>query len=196
MVNNKSVIALIAANFIPIFGVLFFGWDLFTLLILYWAESAVIGFYTIFKLIIVGKYLAILLVPFFIIHFGAFMVGHLLAIMALLNVQINIFKFEEFYPIFFKISYAFMGLVISHGISFFVNFIGEEKFKILEKGKALGMIEWQPYKRVLLMHFVIILSGFLIVFFRINTTPLILLVGLKTIVDLKSHRKQYMLKYP
>ena len=38
-----SLVALVLVNLVPIAGVLFFDWRVFDLLLLYWAESVVIG---------------------------------------------------------------------------------------------------------------------------------------------------------
>jgi len=40
-----TVIPLILANAAPIVGVLFFGWDLLSIMFLYWMETAVVAFY-------------------------------------------------------------------------------------------------------------------------------------------------------
>src|SRR5947207_8973953 len=77
---SPSGLALIAANLVPLGGVLFFGWDLASVIILYWAESAVIGFYTALKIAVVGKFAALFAVPFFVGHFGGFMALHFLLI--------------------------------------------------------------------------------------------------------------------
>jgi len=45
-----SIGSLILSNLIPLIGVLFFGWDVSTILILYWSENVIIGFYNIFKM--------------------------------------------------------------------------------------------------------------------------------------------------
>ena len=103
--DNKlkvSSISLIIANVVMgIGGVLFFKWSLQSLLLVYWFESAIIGFFTILKIIYAQgippdmtkeKYEKILrkspfknsmlflksfLIIFFILHFGGFMYGHL-----------------------------------------------------------------------------------------------------------------------
>jgi len=46
-----SAIALIAFNLIPLIGVLFYGWSTTEILLLYWTESAIVGFYTILKML-------------------------------------------------------------------------------------------------------------------------------------------------
>ncbi|NQT02211.1 MAG: hypothetical protein HQ580_09320 [Planctomycetes bacterium] len=79
---DMPVIALLAANAIPLFGVLFLDWDAFFIVLLYWSENLVIGFYTILKIVFsavshpavhLGK---LILIPFFIIHYGGFTAGH------------------------------------------------------------------------------------------------------------------------
>jgi hypothetical protein len=42
--SDVPVLALLAANAIPLFGVVFLGWDAFHIVLLYWAENIVIGF--------------------------------------------------------------------------------------------------------------------------------------------------------
>ena len=44
-------VILIAANLLPIVGVVYWGWDAFVLLMLYWLETAIIGFWTILRLV-------------------------------------------------------------------------------------------------------------------------------------------------
>lgn len=42
--------ALVIANLLPLAGALFWNWELFEIVFLYWFESAIIGFYTILKM--------------------------------------------------------------------------------------------------------------------------------------------------
>ena len=43
MSKSSSLLVLIAANFIPLFGVALFDWDVLEILLLYWTESVIIG---------------------------------------------------------------------------------------------------------------------------------------------------------
>ena len=43
MTNRASSLVLILANLIPVIGVLLYEWDVLSILLLYWAESVVIG---------------------------------------------------------------------------------------------------------------------------------------------------------
>ena len=83
--KRRSVYFLILSNCLPIIGALFFNWNLSNLLLLYWAESGVIGFYTLLKMILASGQSAtyvnhplykIFTTLFFINHFGGFMLGH------------------------------------------------------------------------------------------------------------------------
>jgi hypothetical protein len=42
---RPSVFAIIAANQLPLLGVLFWGWSVFALLLLFWPENVIIGFF-------------------------------------------------------------------------------------------------------------------------------------------------------
>ena len=78
-----TVIALVAANLIPLYGVVHWGWDLFVLMTAYWMETGIIGFFTAVRMAIVGRWVAVVMVPFFCIHFGGFMAGHFFFLWAL-----------------------------------------------------------------------------------------------------------------
>jgi len=45
--TSRSAIALVAANAIPLIGVLFFGWSLLTILVLFWVENGIVGIWNV-----------------------------------------------------------------------------------------------------------------------------------------------------
>lgn len=49
--TSRSAILLVAANLIPLVGVLFFGWSLITILVLYWIENGIVGFWNVPKIV-------------------------------------------------------------------------------------------------------------------------------------------------
>lgn len=90
---HPATLVLIAANLLPLAGVLFWGWDAFVLLVLYWLETAVIGFWTVLRVAIAprgslgelkaegapagsGNTSPIGLALFFVLHAGIFMYVH------------------------------------------------------------------------------------------------------------------------
>ena len=50
--TSRSAILLIVANVIPLVGVLLFGWSLWTILVLYWVENGIVGFWNVPKLLL------------------------------------------------------------------------------------------------------------------------------------------------
>lgn len=45
--TSRSAIVLLVANAIPLVGVAFFGWSLLTILVLYWLENGIVGFWNV-----------------------------------------------------------------------------------------------------------------------------------------------------
>ncbi len=219
-----SQISLLLSNLIPLIGVLFFGWQINTLLAIYWAESGVIGFYTILKMAKaqetsskeglkkfkdklkeadktskkkikkfkqklkskIGNYqivTKIFLIIFFIFHFGGFMFGHGVFLLAFFS-KFGSYQSVNLSGIFFTV----LGLFISHGISYYKNYIIGEEYKQYSLRELMGM----PYSRIILMHLVIIFSAFLTMIVGSHQVAvLLLMVGLKVVFDLKAHIEEH-----
>ena len=191
---------------------------MFNILFLYWAESAIIGFYWIFKQIVSVIFTAVFtvkrrniiwiiiliimtlfIIAFFIFHFGLFMLGHLIAISALTNSDVwRIILANEWDMLTNAIngikilrpplSWAIICLFISHGTSFFANFIGKKEYKKTEIG---GLTMLEPYKRIILMQIIIIFWAILMALFNSPKALIVLLVIFKILIDLRSHRKEH-----
>jgi len=185
--KRLSVVFLIISNFIPLFGVLFWGWSLFGILLLYWSENIIIGFFNVIRMTmaqgndeypmsfdsIYSNSKAGLIISFVILY-GIFTSGH------------GFFVFKLFGP--HDIPYdilviPFIAIFISHGVSFFENYIGKEEYK---KVSAQELFR-QPYTRIYIMHLSILFGAFLIKAFGAPIFVLVLLIVLKTGIDLFSH---------
>jgi hypothetical protein len=171
--------------------VLFFGWDLPSVLVLFWIESAVIGFYTILKMAVVGKLAAIFAVPFFIGHFGAFMAGHFLLIYSLFVRGAHATgqapgAREALLSIFTPLWLSVAALFISHGVSFFANFLGRREYV----GTTMSALMTAPYNRIIVMQLALIFGGWIILLLKSPVPALALLVLLKTALDFNAHRKE------
>ena len=189
---SASSLALIAANLLPLAGVLLFGWDLAAVMVLYWAESAVIGLYTVLKMCVVDKLGALFAVPFFLGHFGAFMVVHFAFVYALFihpdgQVPRDVGAYDELRTIFLPLWPALAALVVSHGISFFLNFIGNREYV----GSSTNALMATPYKRIIVMHLTVILGGWIVLVLGTPAPALLVLVVLKLIVDMRAHRREH-----
>ena len=50
--GSRSMLILLIANAIPLVGVLFFGWSLLTILVIYWIENGIVGFWNVPKILL------------------------------------------------------------------------------------------------------------------------------------------------
>lgn len=188
--RSPSALALIAANLVPVVGVVFWQWDIGELMLLFWAESAVIGFYTLLKMARVGGWAVLFYGPFFTGHYGGFMAGHLLFIYGFFvqgqmdNTDIPV---ADVVSNFVAMAPALLGFFISHGVSFVSNFIGRREFV----GKNITTQMGEPYKRIIIMHVTIIFGGFLVMAFGSALPALLLLVALKLAADLRAHLREH-----
>ena len=210
---DLPVIALIAANIIPIIGVLYLEWDAFYIVLLYWSENLVIGFYNILKIafsavphpvVHLGKFF---LAPFFACHYGGFTAIHGFFVLAIFKKDVNFQSIEgKAWPCFFvfvqmlinvakqiyliipsQIRFAIFALFLSHGVSFVYNYILKKEYK-RAKGQKLMMA---PYGRVVVMHFTVLGGAFFSFVFGSPASILLLLIVLKTIVDVNLHLRSH-----
>lgn len=48
---NFAVISLLITNLAPLIGVMFYGWDVSQIILLYWFENVVVGIYNVAKML-------------------------------------------------------------------------------------------------------------------------------------------------
>jgi hypothetical protein len=190
--TSLSGLTLLGANLIPLAGVLLFRWDLATVLVLFWAESAVIGFYTVLKMAIVGKWPAIFATPFFIGHYGGFMTMHFLFIYLFFVRGVNAVGRESgvrdaLLRIFVPLWITLMAMFISHGVSFVSNFLGRREYE----GSTIASLMTAPYNRIMVMQLTLIFGGWIILLLKSPVGALVLLIVLKTALDFTAHRKEH-----
>jgi hypothetical protein len=195
--TSPSSIALIVANLVPVAGAAFLGWSLGDVMVLYWAESAVIGFFNLLKISIIGRWGALFYGPFFVGHFGGFMAVHFLFIYTLFVAGIQhqpdvSGDLSQVAKLFIALWPALAALFISHAYSFFVNFLGREEYL----GKTVSDQMTEPYSRIIFMHLVLIFGGGLTLFLSSATPVLLAVIAIKIYVDLKSHLRERAGKRP
>ncbi len=204
--RHLSLAALVLVNLLPLIGVLFFGWDVGALVVLYWSENLVIGFYTIVKMLVVSPVGGLFSSAFFLVHFGGFCAVHGLFISSLLLDIEPGFPDGEAWPLFLVfvqllvevvrgvLAYAppewmvgFLALAVSHGISMVQNFLVRgERHRV-----SLGTLMGAPYSRVIVLHITIIFGSFAVVALGQNIAMLLLLVLLKLGLDIKLHQREH-----
>jgi len=176
---------------VPLAGVLYFGWRLEEVMVLFWAESAVVGFYTLLKMAVVGRWLAPFAGIFFVGHFGAFMAVHFLFIYELFVRGLDARgrepgAVEALTSLFTPLWPALLALFLSHGVSFGLNFLGRREYR----SATISGLMAAPYRRIVLMQFTLIFGGWMVMALRNPVPALALLIALKVIADLQGHRSE------
>lgn len=203
-----AVVALVVANAIPLFGVLFLGWNVWTILIIYWLENGVVGVYNVLRMAMAqgqgssgatswrvnGQPASAMskagIIPFFIIHYGIFWLVH----------GVFVFTFPVFGGMgdrtdpdlatgfeFAPIPFAVVALAISHGVSYWLNFLrGGEYRRVSAQGQMFA-----PYGRLVVLHITIIFGGLAISMTGAPAAAVAILVGLKTLMDLGFHLAEH-----
>ena len=181
-----SIGSLVVSNLIPLIGVLFFGWNVSTILILYWSENVIIGFYNIVKMALAKgetkKQPApkrFFLIGFFIVHFGIFTIGHAAFVFSFFGTDNP--SLQSLLPALFP-------LFISHGVSMFVHFIKNKEYLRV----SFDSLFFQPYKRVVIMHLTIIFGAWVATAFHLPSLVLVVLVFLKITIDIFFHKKEHI----
>jgi hypothetical protein len=169
--------------------------DLFVLMTAYWLETGIIGFYTALRIAIVGRWSAAFLLPFFCIHFGGFMAGHFFFLWALFADEAAR-QAPGFGAAMARIVLgsglwvAFIAMLISHGVSFYINFLKPWRSGILSadpKNHDLNKIMMTPYGRIVVMHLTILFGAALVQYFLTKTAAFVLLIALKIAADVAAH---------
>lgn len=190
--TSPTTLVLIIVNLIPVAGSVFLDWKLADVMVLYWAESAVIGFFNICKIIVIGRWAALFAAPFFAGHFGGFMVVHFLFIYTIFiemphSGGTSGGDLAEIALLFTSLWPALAALFISHGFSFFVNFLGRQEYR----GRSVNDQMSEPYSRIIFMHLVLILGGGLTMALGSAVPVLLIMIALKVFFDVKAHLKQH-----
>ena len=192
------MLALIASNVFPLVGVLVFHWEIFPLLLLFWCENVIIGFFNTLKMLCaspgeaLGWAAKLFLIPFFCFHYGMFTFVHGVFVVGMFGGR---FRAGSPFPdpeMLFglvresQLTWAVLGLFASHTVSFAHNYLGGGEYRRADVKLLLA----QPYGRIVVLHLTILLGGFLMMALRSPAIGLALLVVLKVILDLRAHLRE------
>jgi hypothetical protein len=239
--DSRSAIVLVAANLIPLVGVLFFGWSLWTILAVYWVENGIVGLWNIPKILLAqGSFLPgqtgagyrswavqptpqvgrVAMAVFFTFHYGLFWLVHgvfVLVLPSFLGIggvhplepdgippflgdpsaqfPISLFPGGDIGTIigpfgvldWSAVGGAALGLFVSHGVSFLVNYLGAGEYRTQTAAAQM----FAPYGRLVVLHVTIIFGGFAVAFLGAPILLLVILIALKTILDLRFHLREH-----
>jgi hypothetical protein len=204
-----AVVALVVANLIPLIGAIWFGWNVWTILIIYWLENGIVGAFNVLKMRraegpadgstanwrVNGRPANAIatssLVPFFVIHYGMFWVGHGIFVLLL-----PVFGMGAAQPgggdmtagvDIGTIVFAALVLAISHGVSYRLNFLGSGEYRRVSAASQM----FAPYGRLLILHVTIIVGAMAISITGAPTVALAILVMLKIALDVGFHLAEH-----
>jgi hypothetical protein len=227
--SSGAVVALVAANLVPLFGVLFLSWSVWNILIIYWLENGIVGAFNVLKMAyargdetdapsavqlrIAGKPPSmtgkVALIPFFIVHYGLFWFVHGVFVLTMpfftsLTANVTGGGFDPtgpFIPLdpagggfqaspaadLATVAFAVLALTVSHGLSFWWNYLVRGEYRRTTVGRQM----FAPYPRLALLHLTIIIGGIAISMFGAPVLAIVILVGLKTLMDVGFHLAEH-----
>jgi len=235
-----AIAALVIANAVPLAGVLLLGWDLATLVAIYWAENGVVGIYAVGRILTAANAgpfalatrgrgstadagapapppsygsapppqppappsaattaaglpidpaaaagcAKLFMVPFFCVHYGMFWLVHGIFVWTALPMMFSMASDEAVAsPDARVVLLAALVMVVSHGVSFIVNWILGGEHLTSSPSAEMGA----PYARVVILHLTIIFGAFAVAILGQPIGALVVMVVLKTGVDLAAH---------
>ncbi|MCO8266874.1 DUF6498-containing protein [Haloferax prahovense] len=215
--SRVALAALVAANLVPLVGVVWFDWSLKALLVAYWLESGVVGLLNVPKILAAsgrgdggsnikatingrpvelsppddprdGFHLYPSNVP--IAGFFAMHYGIFWVVHG-----VFVWSFDAFAVGAGAVGGVPLGAVLlaagatvlSHGGSFAVNFVGRGEYRSISPGKQMS----EPYRRVIVLHLTIILGAFLVAASGAPAAALVVMVVVKTALDAGAHLREH-----
>ncbi len=180
--EDCTAILLVVANIVPVINLLVRGEPVGSILVVYWIQMMVIGFWNIIKLIVVARRAALLYVPLFILMYLS--IVNLFGIIAggLLDNQMQGTTWhQEFSPW----NYWLPALMFfaTHGLSFYQNFLGRREYEAITWEAQLG----QPLLRAMPMWVAAIIGGFIGGFFNTAAVAVLCVLPVKLGLDLLGH---------
>jgi hypothetical protein len=216
--SRAALLLLVAVNLLPLVGVMQWGWSVFDIVFLYWCENLIIGGVVVLKMVFcfpdlksgaitiakaggrkitlpvdklpaaAMQLIKLILVPFFIFHYGMFCMGHGVFIFALFDDAalagadtVDIIKVLNG-----PLLWALVALLVSHLCSFFSNYLANGEFRRTSPPELM----MSPYSRIIVMHLTILGGAGLTLFLGSPLYLLVLLIVLKILLDVRAHRQE------
>lgn len=227
--STTSVVLLVGFNLVPLVGVILWGWNVATLLVLYWVENGIVGLLNVPKMLLAsapeggsvgvvragGLAVASKMgqVGFFLVHYGLFWFVHGIFVFTLpffvgaavgfdgggldgaLEVIPGTFgagtevwlQTRPTGPDLSAVVLGAIGLAISHGTSFVINFLGRREYLRVTISRQM----FAPYGRLVILHVTILIGAMVSLFLGTPVGAIVVLVILKTALDLTLHLREH-----
>jgi hypothetical protein len=202
-----SAILLVITNLLPLIGVIWWGWNAYLLVLLFWCENVVVGVFNILRMVTAscgglgGQLSKVLLIPFFTFHYGMFTFVHGIFVVAMFSGGFgtgaggatsslpasagpgSLLTVVTEAVRSHHLGWPLLALVLSHGFSFATNYIGGGEYRRITAHELMG----RPYGRIVALHMTILIGGFLALATDSHWVALSILVAMKIAMDLKAH---------
>ncbi|MEI6518882.1 MAG: DUF6498-containing protein [bacterium] len=207
LANRMASISVIFINLFMIYGVLFRDWNVFYIMLLFWAENVINGVFNVIRMITAknGGWLKLFIVPFFCFHYGMFCFVHGVFVFAIFGSGmfgttsgatghlVDSYLDGSFWHNIFQVSngigWALLMLIVNSGMTMVRDYFNNGEYKRADIGKLMS----EPYGRVVQLHIALIAGGFLTIATGSAKITVVILVFAKLLLDLnytKNHRPQ------
>jgi len=196
---TAPIVALILANLLPVGGVLFFGWNVFQIVFLFWLENVMTGILTLLKMLVADPtsirmwFNKIIMIPLFFFEYGMFTFVHGILVLALTLVDNRTVTGDNWIPDALKtvmdpyLPWVAGMLLASHTFSFVWNYMGKGEYR----KASLENLMNRSFSRVVVLHLTVLFGGSLMVVLKAPVAFLLPLVAIKIILDIGRHIHQH-----
>lgn len=197
--TKKSIapmVFILIGNIAPLIGVLFFNWSVANVIILYWIENLIIGFWTLIKMLTARGFpdksvsfgATLFMCVFFTVHYGMFCMGHGTFISIILDIP---GAGRGFIPVKSMISGGLITtgvligtlvMFVNYGISYVKDYILSGEYK----NASSHALMFSPYGHIIVVHIAVMIGAGISSF---KGSPMWLMLALiigKTLIELKT----------
>ncbi len=190
---------LLAANLVPVAGVLLWDWSVFALIVLFWMENVIVGVFFALRMLCADPRdpalwaAKLFMVPFFCFHYGMFTAIHGVFVFTLFGgkaypVQdLRVLEPAARAAAELGLWLPLAALLASHGFSFLWNYLYRGELRHAQLSRLMA----KPYGRVVVLHVAIILGGIAAMALGSPLWALLVLLALKIGLDWKAHLKEH-----
>ncbi len=193
----STIATLIALNALPIYGVLSWGWQSFDLIFLYWLENLIIGALNILRMLVrpyrhgLDFAMPLFFAPFFTLHYGMFCLVHGVFVFSLFGQ--DRFDSQGLTDVLQHIWPVLQGNhLLWAAICLLLLQVFDWLRDITKNGPGFDNVKalmMAPYRRIVVLHITLIVSGFALAALDEPVVGLMILILLKTAFDIYHWKK-------
>jgi hypothetical protein len=193
--DRADLLLIVVLNLLPIGGVLFWDWQAFDIIFLYWIENLIIGGFSALRMVArpyrhpVDWLFPMFIAPFFVLHYGAFCWGHGMFVMTMFGADANL---SDGLPGAVTSALQNSSMILAVASLITLQAVDWVRDTMRDGLGAEGVRDLMiaPYRRIVVLHLTIILGGFVVMAMGEPVAGLLALIALKTASDVWHARKR------